>query len=168
MSRELWHQDLGWAAFLLVLAVAFVLMEHWSLVRLSLKGELPGYLEKLKERQRQVLFQGVKTVSLSQAYAAWQEGGTLFLDARQAREFRELHIPGALNLPPEKLEAEGSQALGEVAKDRPIVVYCGDAACDAALKVAEKLQSQGFSQVSAFLGGFRAWDEAGYPVDISQ
>ncbi len=167
MNRELWRQDLAWAAFLFVLAVAFGLMEHWSLVRLSLTGELPGYLEKLRGRQRQVQFQGVKTVSLAQVYAAWQEGSTLFLDARQAGEFRELHIPGALNLPPEKLKVAGPQPLGEVAKDRPIVVYCGNAACDAALNVAEKLQSQGFSQVSAFLGGFRAWDEAGYPVDIS-
>jgi rhodanese-related sulfurtransferase len=165
MNRELWRQDLAWAAFLFVLAVAFGLMEHWPLVRLSLQGELPGYLEKLKERQRQVQFQGVKTVSLSQAYAAWQQGRTLFIDSRNAQEFSELHIPGALHLPPEKLEASGLQALGEVAKDRQIVVYCGHAACDAALKVAEKLQSQGFSQVSAFLGGFRAWDEAGYPVD---
>jgi rhodanese-related sulfurtransferase len=34
--------------------------------------------------------------------------------------------------------------------------------------VAEKLQAMGFTRVEAFLGGFRAWDEAGYPVDTSK
>ena len=48
------------------------------------------------------------------------------------------------------------------------MVYCGQVSCDAALQVAEKLQSLGYTRVSAFLGGFRAWDEAGYPVETSK
>ena len=38
----------------------------------------------------------------------------------------------------------------------------------AALRAAEKLQSMGYSRVQVFMGGFRAWDDAGYPADISK
>lgn len=79
-----------------------------------------------------------------------------------------MHIPGALNLTPEMAARGDLKPMGGVAKDRHLVVYCGPAGCDAALKVAEKLQSLGYTQVAAFLGGFRAWDEAGYPVDTKK
>jgi rhodanese-related sulfurtransferase len=48
------------------------------------------------------------------------------------------------------------------------VVYCGQVSCDLALKVAEKLQALGFTRVMAYVGGFRAWDEAGYPADTGK
>jgi rhodanese-related sulfurtransferase len=68
-----------------------------------------------------------------------------------------------------ELLGEGGAGLpADVPKDRPIVVYCGQVNCDAALKVAEGLQALGFTRVSAFLGGFRAWDEAGYPADTNK
>jgi rhodanese-related sulfurtransferase len=66
------------------------------------------------------------------------------------------------------LEEKDNPAVSNIAKERRIVVYCGEVNCDLALKVAEKLQAAGFTQVTAYLGGFRAWDEAGYPVDTSK
>ncbi len=167
MRLRYWRQDLGWATFILVISAAMGLLYHWPLVRISFQGGLASHLEKAKTREFEIRFQGVKTVSLEQALARYQEGRTLFIDARPPEEFAELHIPGARNLTPEGIEAVGEQAVTGVAKDRPIVVYCGRATCDASLKVAEKLQSLGYTQVAAFLGGFRAWDEAGYPADTS-
>jgi rhodanese-related sulfurtransferase len=167
VRRSLWRQDLGWAAFILVIAGLVGLLHHWPLVQVAFRGELKPYLEKLRTQERAVKFQGVKTVSLPQAYAQYQEGKSLFVDAREAAEYAELHIPGALNLPPDRLK-NGGEALAAVPKDRPLVVYCGQVSCDAALKVAEGLQSQGYTQVSAFMGGFRAWDEAGYPADTGK
>lgn len=168
MRRSIYRQDLGWAAFILVIAAGLGIIQHWPLVRVSLQGALGAHLEKVREQRRATLFQGVPTVSLVQAYERLQQGNTLFVDARKADEYAELHIPGALNLNPEDLAAGGEQAVAGIAKDRPIVVYCDRAACDAALKVAEKLQSLGFTQVQTFLGGFVVWDEAGYPVDTKK
>jgi rhodanese-related sulfurtransferase len=168
MSRRLVWQDLGWAVFILAVAGTFGLLQHWPLVRVSLTGGLLAHLEEVRTKSREVKFQGVKTVSLAQAYARFQQGDTLFLDARHPEEYADLHIPGALNLPPEKLADAGGQAVAKLAKDREIVVYCGQLSCDAALKVAEKLQSLGFPRVATFLGGFSAWDEAGYPVGTSK
>jgi rhodanese-related sulfurtransferase len=166
--RGLCRQDLAWAAFLLVLAAAFGLVKHWHLVNLSFQGKLVAHLEKVQAHRRKVEFQGVKTMNLAQAYELFQKGQSLFMDARKPEEYRELHITGAVNLPPEKLKERDNPVFTGIAKERQIVVYCGEAHCDLALKVAEKLQAAGFTQVAAFLGGFKAWDEAGYPVDTSK
>jgi len=168
VRRHVFRQDLLWAAFILGLAAAVGLAHHWPLVRVAFQGELKPHLEKLRDQRREAIFQGVKTANLEQAYALHQEGKTLFVDARAPEEFAELHIAGAVNLPPDSLKTGEGQALAGSAKDRPIVVYCGQVACDAALKVAEELQSQGYTRVVAFLGGFRAWDEAGYPADTGK
>ncbi|MEW6657487.1 MAG: rhodanese-like domain-containing protein [Thermodesulfobacteriota bacterium] len=169
MSRRgLCRQDLAWAAFLLVLAAAFGLVKHWPLVNLSFQGKLAAHLEEMRAQRRQVQFQGVRTLNLSQAYELFQKGQSLFIDARKPEEYQELHIAGAVNLSPEKVQRGDNPALTGIAKERQIVVYCGEAHCDIALKVAEKMQALGFTQVAAFLGGFKAWDEAGYPVDTSK
>jgi rhodanese-related sulfurtransferase len=168
MLRRLLRQDLAWAAFLLILAAAFGLVKHWGLLNLSFQGKLAAHLEEVRAHRRQVQFQGVKTLNLAQAYELFQQGQTLFIDTRNPQEYAELHIRGAVNLPPEKLREPDNPALINIAKDRRIVVYCGEAHCDVALQVAEKLQAAGFTQVAACLGGFKAWDEAGYPADTSK
>ncbi|MHB8066840.1 MAG: rhodanese-like domain-containing protein [Desulfobaccales bacterium] len=167
-GRGLLRQDLAWAAFLLLLAMAFGVAKHWPLVSLSFQGKLAAHLEEMRVHRRQTQFQGVKTLNLPQAYELFQKGQSLFIDARSPQEYGELHIAGAVNLPLEMLQKKDIPALAGIAKERQMVVYCAVAHCDIALKVAEKLQSLGFIQVAAFLGGFKAWDEAGYPVDTSQ
>jgi rhodanese-related sulfurtransferase len=165
---HLFRRDLGWAAFILGAAALIGLLHHWQLVQISWRGELRPYLEKRQAQQRQVVFQGVKTVNLEQAHTIFQEGKAMFVDARPPEEYGELHIPGAVNLTADALGNGLPPAVAGVPRDRPLVVYCGQVSCDAALKVAEGLQSLGFTQVTAFLGGFRAWDEAGYPADTSK
>jgi len=167
MSRG-WRQDLAWAGFILGLAVLFGLAQQWGLVRQSWQGELAARLEQVRSQRRQKQFQGVETVNLAQAYALFQEGRALFIDSRPPEEYAELHIPKALNISPSMLSAGGAEKVAGLDKDREIVVYCGQVSCDLALRVAEKLQALGFTQVMAYMGGFRAWDQAGYPADTSK
>jgi len=164
----MWRQDLAWAGFILGLAALFGLIQQWPLVRQSWRGELAALLSQARDQRRQEQFQGVKTVNLAQAYALFQQGRALFIDARPADEYVELHVPKALNITPEMLAAGQDEAVAGLAKDREIVVYCGQVSCDLALQVAEKLQVRGFTRVMAYMGGFRAWDEAGYPADTSK
>ena len=167
MSR-VWRQDLVWAGVILAAALLLGLMQQWELVHQSWRGELAPRLAQVRDQRRQKEFQGVKTVNLAQAYALFQPGQALFIDARPADEFAELHIPKALNIPPDLVEAGLPGKVASLAKDREIVVYCGQVSCDLALKVAEKLQTLGFTRVMAYVGGFRAWDEAGYPADTGK
>jgi len=165
--NRVWRQDLAWAGLILGAGLLLGLMQHWELVHKSWQGQLTPLLSQVRDQRRAEQFQGVKTVNLAQAYAHFQQG-SLFIDARLADEFKELHVPKSLNITPDMVEAGLTEQVAGLARDREIVVYCGQVSCDLALKVAEKLQSLGFTRVMAFIGGFRAWDEAGYPADTGK
>jgi rhodanese-related sulfurtransferase len=166
--NRVWRQDLVWAAVILGLAVVIGLVQQWPLVHQSWQGQLPALLAQARQQRRQQEFQGVKTLNLAQAYARFQQGQTLFIDARPPDEFAEIHVPKALNITPEMLKQKGAANLAGIAKNREIVVYCSQASCNLSLEVAEKLQALGFTRVSAFMGGWRAWNEAGYPAATSK
>jgi rhodanese-related sulfurtransferase len=165
--NRVWRQDLAWAGVILGVGLLLGLMQHWELVHKSWQGELAPLLSQVRDQRRAEQFQGVQTVNLAQAYALFQQG-SLFIDARPANEFHELHVPKSLNITPEMVEAGVAEKVADLARDREIVVYCGQVSCDLALKVAEKLQALGFTRVTAYIGGFRAWDEAGYPADTGK
>ena len=64
---------------------------------------------------------------LTGTLALWRGGDLLhadpqavLLDVRSAAEFRPGHLPGALNIPHTELR----QRLGEIPRDRPLLVYC--------------------------------------------
>ena len=69
------------------------------------------------------MFRSAPAMDGAQARKYMQEhdsGSYTLLDVRQRREYEEGHIPGALLIPLPQL----SDGLGELAKDRPTVVYC--------------------------------------------
>jgi rhodanese-related sulfurtransferase len=90
----------------------------------------------------------------------------LIIDARHIQDYQELHVPGAVNLPPESwTNLTEPPKIVDSNRERQILIYCSQESCDDSLKLANKLFNLGFTQVMAFTGGFRAWDEAGFPVD---
>lgn len=162
------RQDFFWAGYLVALAVLFGLFYQWPLVKVAWRGDLNTYLDNMRDRQRAVEFKGVPTLNLEEAYDLFKQGETIFLDARSPEEFAELHIAKAINLPLEKLSDLPTTDILGWPRDRRILVYCAKKQCNSALKVAKYLQTLGFRRVMAFLGGFQAWDEAGYEVDSSR
>ena len=168
MTRVTWRQDLTWTIGLLALAVILGFMFHWPLMQASLRGNLTALLDQKRQERREVQFQGVRTLDLAQADQIWQEKRALFVDARKSEEYQELHVQGAVNIPTETWGELASSELMKMAKTQELVIYCSQESCDDALKLAKKLRAAGFSRVMAFTGGFRAWDEAGYPADTSR
>jgi phage shock protein E len=76
--------------------------------------------------------------------------GALLLDVRTRDEYREHHIPGAMNIPVQELGAR----LREVgAKGRPVVVHCRSGGRSAA--AAQLLKREGY-QVHD-IGGIGNW-----------
>lgn len=103
----------------------------------------------------------IQEVAVADAGEAIQAADVL-IDVREADEFREGHISGALNIPRGLLEFKlsGTPELG--ARDMNIVLYCktsGRAALSAA-----SLQQMGYLNVKSIAGGFDAWVSAGKPV----
>jgi rhodanese-related sulfurtransferase len=167
--RTAFFHDLKWSVVLAIASLALAVIWQWTFIQQGLQGNLFSQLKELERQEAARRLEGIRTFNLQQVYTLHQQGQALFIDARPPEEYRQLHIEGAVNLTARQLEGTKIPDLvKESDTKRPIIVYCGNEDCHASLQVAELLQSRGFTHVAVFLGGFRAWDEAGYPVDVSR
>ena len=80
-----------------------------------------------------------------------------------ADHFRHSHIPGAINMPPEKVAQVAAEHVTD--KNAEIVVYCLDTECHAAENAARKLMALGYTNVHDFAGGKKSWVDAGLPLE---
>jgi rhodanese-related sulfurtransferase len=63
-------------------------------------------------------------------------------------------------------EQELANRLGEIPKDKEIIVYCWDVWCNTAAKVAKSLLEQGYD-VKELTGGIAAWKEMNFRVSTA-
>ena len=82
----------------------------------------------------------------------------LILDVRTEEEFDGEHLESATLIPVDELEAR----LGELPKDKPIIVYCMSGR--RSTKASEILLKSHFSPVYNMTGGIEEWLEKKYPV----
>jgi rhodanese-related sulfurtransferase len=95
--------------------------------------------------------------------AAARAAGTVdfvLVDVRAAGAYRKSHLPGALSLPVDDINAEAVAAL----PDGLIVTYCWGPACNGATRGAAKLSALG-RQVKELIGGFEYWVREGQPTE---
>jgi rhodanese-related sulfurtransferase len=76
--------------------------------------------------------------------------GAQLVDVRSPSEFASDHIDGARNIPVDMLGTR----LGELAKDKPVVLYCASGA--RSTRAAALLRAEGFEAVHN-LGAMSAW-----------
>jgi molybdopterin/thiamine biosynthesis adenylyltransferase/rhodanese-related sulfurtransferase len=84
-------------------------------------------------------------------------GRALFLDVREADEYAQGAVPGALHIPRGMLELQVEGRVPD--KDRKIVVYCAGGTRSAL--AAQALGQLGYSDVASMAGGFNAWKDEG-------
>jgi rhodanese-related sulfurtransferase len=77
--------------------------------------------------------------------------------------FREAHIPGALNIPPEQIKALAPQLLPS--KDAEIITYCTSMHWHASEYAARELAAMGYTNVAHYPEGKLGWMEAGLPLE---
>jgi rhodanese-related sulfurtransferase len=75
----------------------------------------------------------------------------LVLDVREPWECKLAHLPGTVDIP----MGEVPQRLGELPRDREIVVMCHGGV--RSLRVAQFLAQNGFSRLANLTGGIHAW-----------
>ncbi len=104
----------------------------------------------------------ISEVSPEEVKAMLERGAPfLLLDVREESEWQQGHLPHAQHLCRGILERD-IEALCPDA-NTPIVLYCGGGYRSAL--AAQSLQRMGFTRVASMWGGWRAWIEAGYPVE---
>ncbi|MBW3535148.1 MAG: glycerol-3-phosphate acyltransferase, partial [Gemmatimonadetes bacterium] len=84
---------------------------------------------------------------------------TFVLDVRGRAEWESGHLPGVENIPVGFL----TDRLGEIPRDRPVVVQCQGGGRSAI--AASVLQAHGYDNVANLPGGFVEWEAQGHPVE---
>lgn len=84
----------------------------------------------------------------------------IIVDVRAAEDYREGHVPGAVNIPIEQWDRPRG-----LSKDTQNILYCYSGVCHLAAKAAVHFADMGYP-VMEMDGGFRAWKE--YEMDIEK
>jgi sulfur-carrier protein adenylyltransferase/sulfurtransferase len=117
-------------------------------------------LSTFKELIRQVKSE-IREVSVEEARALAGAGAAV-LDVREADEWSQGHLPGAIFIPRGFLELRVEEKVPD--KSREVVVYCAGGTRSAL--GAKTLEQLGYSRVASMAGGFTRWKEAGLPVTV--
>lgn len=87
------------------------------------------------------------------------------IDAREAFEYADGHIPGAVSLPFDEVATDTARLEALDTGGRPIVVYCGGGTCELSMNMAYELFYAGHRRVAVYMGGYPEWVEAGKPIE---
>lgn len=101
-------------------------------------------------------------IAADELYKMIQDGADIVLiDARREADFKEGHIPSAISLPADKVDAE---SLAQYADNmnKKLVFYCADTNCTASRIGAAKAIGAGYKYVYEFPGGYADWKKCGY------
>ena len=101
---------------------------------------------------------GGKGLSTAEAIQLVNQRQGVWVDVRPNEQFRAGHIAQARSLP----AAEVEQKASGLPKNKPLLLVC-ETGRDSS-RIAARLRSQGFAEVSVLEGGMRAWSSAGLPV----
>ena len=90
---------------------------------------------------------------------------TTLVEALPQRYFDDGHLPGAINIPHDKVREAAANQLPD--KDAFIVVYCANTPCANSSQAAVILHQLGYTQVHEYVEGKEDWREAGYPLETA-
>ena len=99
----------------------------------------------------------MREIAIDQVAAALDRGAVV-VDVREPVEFRDGHLPGAVNIPMGQL----TRRLGELDRARPVYVVCASGNRSSAM--VDVLAAAGYDATNV-AGGTSAWIRAGHPVE---
>lgn len=115
----------------------------------------PGFLALVEEAKTRV-----KHIDIEQ-YKNLPRAGHLLIDTREDHEWAQGHAAGAIHLSKGIIERDIETRVPD--KSTTLVLYCGGGYRSAL--VADNLQKMGYTNAISLDGGWRAWQEAGLPVE---
>jgi rhodanese-related sulfurtransferase len=120
------------------------------------------------------LIQGVKSVTAEQAQDLMAKG-VPFYDVRDAGEYKEMHVKGAISVP---YKEKSSKEIGfdmskddfriaDAVKDKnaPLIFACNGGECWKSYKATVWAQKEGFRNIYWFRGGFPEWKAKKLPME---
>ena len=101
----------------------------------------------------------LEPVSRDELVDRLRSGTATVLDVRPEDEFRQGHLPGALNIPLAQLE----RRLAELPADREVVAYCRGPWCVLSFEAVAALRQRGY-RARRLEDGFPEWKVTGLPI----
>ena len=99
---------------------------------------------------------GYRQISMDEAISIMdEETGYIILDVRTAEEYSSGHIPDAINIPNESIDANSSGEITALPdKEQMILVYCRSG--NRSKQASQKLAALGYTNIVEF-GGINSW-----------
>jgi len=97
---------------------------------------------------------------------SWIDGGRklLLVDSRVTAEYREGHIPTAINIPAQMMDKQREKFPGD--RHYPLVFYCnGWPECKKSHDASAKAAAWGYDHVYWLRDGLPAWQAKHYPLE---
>lgn len=85
------------------------------------------------------------------------------IDARIDSEFRQGHLPGAINIFDGDFDAQRHQL--PQSKEHPLLFYCNGPKCLKSYESAKRALMAGYKNVFWFRGGIPEWTREGFPLE---
>lgn len=123
-----------------------------------MKQHSPGFLRIVDEARPRV-----REVTVEEARTAVKRGARL-IDVREDNEWEVSHAQSAEHVGKGIIERD----IEKLAPDpnAELILYCGGGY--RAVLAADSLQKMGYTNVKSVAGGWRAWQEAGAPVESGE
>lgn len=118
------------------------------------KTHSPAFLALVNDAKKQI-----KQVDIA-GYQKMAKDGHVLIDVREDREWSDGHAAGAIHLGKGVIERDIEAEIAD--KSTTMVLYCGGGYRSAL--AALELQKMGYTNAISLDGGWRAWNQAGLPV----
>ncbi|HZJ50293.1 MAG TPA: rhodanese-like domain-containing protein [Actinomycetota bacterium] len=106
----------------------------------------------------------VNRITRTELEAKLDQGGeVVVLEALGPLYFEEAHLPGALNMPPDRVDELAPELIPE--KTTEVVVYCSNLACQNSVTASGRLAQLGYTNVFEYESGKQDWIEAGLATE---
>ncbi len=92
-----------------------------------------------------------------------EAGAVTIVDALPGTYWAQQHLPGALNLVEDDVDANAPTLLPD--KGAAIVTYCSNSSCGNSQAVAARLEQLGYRNVRKYRDGIQDWVAAGLPTE---
>jgi len=87
----------------------------------------------------------------------------VLLEALPAAYYDDAHLPGALNMPHDQVEALAPTLIPSHSTE--VVVYCANLPCPNSEIAARRLMALGYTRVREYAEGKEDWVNAGLPIE---
>lgn len=98
-------------------------LHAWLALRAAAESRSPQVRELLREMEQRDA--KLDLIDAEDALELAQAGKATLVDVRPTREFESGHLPGAISMPPDRVE----QVANDIPTDREVIAYCRDRYC---------------------------------------